>query len=253
MDGTLLTKPLGQQRMRINSGFALDCKDMGFLGTKECNHHWKNVQNNKINDYILFPSICYHHGYYNDDVDNIVFSSQFFTRLTIDPDTERLHRSFTQGQDFIEGRVDESKLLDVRNDLFHNWNTMYYVDEFPPCSQFDGAIVDRESHRQIYDTKFDQVLLIKILLDTFVALFPYLSINMVWLLCKSKPGDGFQGWHRDLALGVKITKTIVMNLDVIPKEKPVVAEADSAPDNAAVTAADIVEATVATGDDFSVD
>jgi hypothetical protein len=43
-------------------------------------------------------------------------------------------------------------------------------------------------------------------------MLPYLSVNMVWLLRKSKEGDGFQGWHKDLYLGGQITKTIVINV-----------------------------------------
>ncbi len=35
---------------------------------------------------------------------------------------------------------------------------------------------------------------------------------MVWLLHKSKEGDGFQGWHKDLYLGGQINKTIVINV-----------------------------------------
>ena len=37
---------------------------------------------------------------------------------------------------------------------------------------------------------------------------------MVWLICKSNKGDRFQGWHRDLSLCGKITKTIVVNLGI---------------------------------------
>jgi hypothetical protein len=43
-------------------------------------------------------------------------------------------------------------------------------------------------------------------------MFPYLSIDLVWLLCKSKEGDGFQGWHKHFSLGQQITKTIVINV-----------------------------------------
>jgi hypothetical protein len=43
-------------------------------------------------------------------------------------------------------------------------------------------------------------------------MFPYLSVDLVWLLCKSKEGDGFQGWHKDFLLGRQITKTMVINL-----------------------------------------
>jgi hypothetical protein len=34
---------------------------------------------------------------------------------------------------------------------------------------------------------------------------------------QEKPGDEFQGWHKDLAFGSKITKTIVANLACIIK------------------------------------
>jgi hypothetical protein len=43
--------------------------------------------------------------------------------------------------------------------------------------------------------------LLKNLVDTFETMFPYLSVDLVWLLCKSKEGDGFQGWHKDISLG----------------------------------------------------
>ena len=49
-------------------------------------------------------------------------------------------------------------------------------------------------------------------------MFPYLSIDLVWLLCKSKEGDGFQGWHKEFVLGKRITKTIVINLGSKEKE-----------------------------------
>ena len=49
-------------------------------------------------------------------------------------------------------------------------------------------------------------------MDTFETMFPHLSIDLVWLLCKSKEGDEFQGWHKDFSLGHRITKTIVINV-----------------------------------------
>jgi hypothetical protein len=56
-----------------------------------------------------------------------------------------------------------------------------------------GVPVCRASNRQIYKKYFNQVPLLKDLVDTFETMLPYLSVNMVWLLCKSKEGDGFQG------------------------------------------------------------
>jgi hypothetical protein len=57
----------------------------------------------------------------------------------------------------------------------------------------------------------------KNLVDALKIMFLFLFVDMVWLLCKSKEGDGFQGWHKDLALGKQITKAIVINLE--SKEK----------------------------------
>jgi hypothetical protein len=71
-----------------------------------------------------------------------------------------------------------------------------------------GGPVDRASIRQTYKKHFNQVPLLKNLVDTFETLPPYLSVNLVWLLRKSKEGDGFQGWHKDFYMGGRITKTI---------------------------------------------
>jgi hypothetical protein len=43
-------------------------------------------------------------------------------------------------------------------------------------------------------------------------MLPYLSVELVWLLRKSKEGDGFQGWHKDFCMGGQITKTIVIDV-----------------------------------------
>jgi hypothetical protein len=59
---------------------------------------------------------------------------------------------------------------------------------------------------------FTQVPLLKNLVHTFETMFPYLSVDLVWLLRKSKEGDGFQGWHKEFLLGKQITKTIVINV-----------------------------------------
>jgi hypothetical protein len=59
---------------------------------------------------------------------------------------------------------------------------------------------------------FAQVPLLKNMVDTFETMFPYLSVDLVWLLRKSKEGNGFQWWHKDFLLGKRITKTIVINV-----------------------------------------
>jgi hypothetical protein len=72
---------------------------------------------------------------------------------------------------------------------------------------FSGGPVNRASNRQIYKKHFNQVPLLKNLVDTFETLLPYLSVNLVWLL-----RNGFQGCHKDFYIGGQITKTIVVNV-----------------------------------------
>jgi hypothetical protein len=69
------------------------------------------------------------------------------------------------------------------------------------AKNFSGGLVDRTSNRQIYMTNFTQVLLLKNLVDAFKTMFPYHSVDLVWLPRISKEGDGFQGWHKDFSLG----------------------------------------------------
>jgi hypothetical protein len=54
------------------------------------------------------------------------------------------------------------------------------------------------------------VPLIQDLVHRFREIFCHLTITHVWLLRKSKLGDGFQGWHQNKLTG--ITNTIVVNL-----------------------------------------
>ncbi len=115
-------------------------------------------------------------------------------------------------QQVTRGCLDESTLSELRDDLLNNWEILYSNPEYPPCRNFSSGPVDRERNRQIYRKRFTQVPLLKNLVDTFETLLPYLSIDLVWLLRKSKEGDGFQGWHEDFYMGGRITKTIVINV-----------------------------------------
>jgi hypothetical protein len=82
-------------------------------------------------------------------------------------------------------------LLALKDDLINNWDTNYSNANFPPCGIFSGGAIDVTSNRQIHKKNFSQVPLIKNLMDTFEIMFSLLSIDLVWLLCKSKEGDGF--------------------------------------------------------------
>ncbi len=83
-----------------NNGLNLakDCTYSCFLGTKKkCDNGILNVQINNLGDYVLFPSVWYHHqGYFKDCGDMIYITAQLFARPSIDPDCERLPCSFVE-------------------------------------------------------------------------------------------------------------------------------------------------------------
>jgi len=73
--------------------------------------------------------------------------------------------------------------------------------------------VDKDKSRHIRSDKFDDVPRIRELVHIFEAKF--LHVDSVWLLKKMSSNNGFQGWHRDFALGQKITTTIVVNVGCV--------------------------------------
>jgi hypothetical protein len=100
---------------------------------------------------------------------------------------------------------------ELTNGVFTRWDANYPLSEFPPCAKFQDKEVDPVENRHIPQDKFDKVPLIQDLVHRFQEIFRHLTImHDVWLLRKSKLGDGFQGWHQDKLTG--ITNTIVVNL-----------------------------------------
>ncbi len=56
---------LGQTTESDENGllFALDCNDPCFINKAEYNHLIHQVELNKVEEYAVFPSMWYHHGY----------------------------------------------------------------------------------------------------------------------------------------------------------------------------------------------
>ncbi len=156
----------------------------------------------------------YHRGYYNQKSNQIFTQAQLFCAPFNSTDVLQLPQSLMKGQSkqVTQGCLDKSTLSELRDDLINNWEILYSNPEYQLCKKHSGVPVDRESNRQIYKKYFNQVPLLKNLVDTFETMLPYLSINLVWLLHKSKEGDGFQGWYKDFYMGGWITKTIVINV-----------------------------------------
>jgi hypothetical protein len=54
---------------------------------------------------------------YNDEANKIFIREQLFVRPSIEPDTNCFTCSFTQAQDCIQGKLDESTIKELSNDL----------------------------------------------------------------------------------------------------------------------------------------
>ena len=120
-------------------------------------------------------------------------------------------RNKTYKNQIIEGQVCVSSLMPLCNDLLINWNTTYSCNHFETCKDFDGPI-DKHRNHAIPAKKFHQVLLIQKLVDQFTIMYPFLTVNLVWIIVKSKWGSGFQSWHRDFFLDPKIINSLPAKL-----------------------------------------
>ncbi len=107
-----------------------------------------------------------------------------------------------QGQQVTQRCLeDKSALSELSDDLIHNWEILYKNPEYQPSKNVSGGPVDRASNRQIYRKRFSQVPLLKNLVDTFETMLPYLCIDLVWLLRKSKEGEWVSGVAQRLLHG----------------------------------------------------
>jgi len=127
-----------------------------------------------------------------------------------------LTRSHTKDLNFIQSNLNNETVAVLSNDILQKWDTTYSLERFGPCKNFDGP-VDKDSNHQIPHTKFHEAPLLNKLVDAFTEMLQYLTIDMVWLIVKSKPGSGFQSWHQDFNLNEKITKTIAINLGAVKR------------------------------------
>jgi hypothetical protein len=85
--------------------FAPKCDNFCFSRTTVCDHIKNNVLINNLGDYVVFPSNCFHQGYYNSDSDMVYVKAQLFARPTIRIDCDQLTRLHTKQLDFIQNNL----------------------------------------------------------------------------------------------------------------------------------------------------
>jgi hypothetical protein len=134
---------------------------------KVYDHTWNYVCLNNTGEYFIFSLGMFHCGYYNNKAKKDVITAQLFAMPSEDIDVPHLPRSCLEGQDLTEGCLDESTMIELRNNLMHNWDTRYSVDKFPPCKRFAGLVLNPTSNQKISKIKFYLVPLIKNFVDIF--------------------------------------------------------------------------------------
>jgi hypothetical protein len=185
------------------------CVGSCFTMDDECHHLKVKVQLNEVGKYVVFPSLWWHHGYYNiQDEEKVIFTAQLFATPSSDiGNTKRSNRRNSQMSTYSHGQL--STLNGLGEDLFLEWDHKYSADQFPPASKFLGK-VDKAKNRHILKHQIHLLPKIERLVLSFEDKFKDITVDSVWLIKKTKQDDGFQEWHQDMK--IKITTTIVVNV-----------------------------------------
>jgi hypothetical protein len=124
--------------------FAPRCDGQCFLQTAKCDHTIQKATLNHVGQYVVFPSMWYHHGYYSSTPRKTVIQAQLFAMHSPNPTKEQLTRNTTKMNSLIKGRIDRTGLDRLTKDLVENWNTTYSKKLFPTCLLFDGDSMDKD-------------------------------------------------------------------------------------------------------------
>jgi len=89
------THNANQLSLNVDHGTGLNftpkCDNFCFTSRKTvCDHIKNNVPINNLDDYVVFPSKCFHQGYFNSDSDMVYITGQLFARPTISIASDQL-------------------------------------------------------------------------------------------------------------------------------------------------------------------
>ena len=77
--------------------FAPSCNGPCFLRQAECDHRdCQEVTLNRVGDYIVFPSMWYHHGFFSVKPKKTIIQAQLFAMNSPNPAQDRLTRQTTK-------------------------------------------------------------------------------------------------------------------------------------------------------------
>ena len=195
--------------------FAPSCESKCFIGDEKCAHEdLFRVELNQVGQYVVFPSVWWHHGYISINTpDNIIFTAQLFATPRSDiGSSQRSLRKTSNTKTYSQGTVDSTLVNTLMTDLYMNWDEDYSATKFPPAKNFFGK-VDRDKNRHILHDQIHKVPKIQRLVLAIEEEVGDITVDSVWLIKKTIADDGFQEWHQDMKH--KITKTIVVNVGIV--------------------------------------
>jgi hypothetical protein len=113
----------------------VDVKCFTSSNKKQCEHIVHTVKLDKVGDYVVFPSRCYHRGYNMITSNTINYTAQLFCRLS---EKQEAWKNVTRrvNKNIIQGPVNGLRLKQLTHDICFNWDTAYSVNVFPPPKAF---------------------------------------------------------------------------------------------------------------------
>ena len=134
----------------------VDSKCLTSSNDKICEHNVNAVELDMVGDYVVFPSRWYHRGYYTIASNMTYYAAQLFCKISDNPEAwQNVTRKVNHIT--VQGRVEESWLAQLTQDICHNWDTTYSVNKFQPAKAFDGDKIDATKNRHILRAMFQGV------------------------------------------------------------------------------------------------
>jgi hypothetical protein len=144
--------------------------------------------------------------------DDILVTAQLFCGY-INNTGKSMRADISSIAGIITGRIEVSPELSTS--VCTHWVDHYPEAKFSPTKQFQLGEVDLKQNRYIKRTHLGECEHLCNLVEQFKLAFPLLNVESVWLIRKENEGDGFQGWHRDMANNATSAYTIVVNLGAV--------------------------------------
>ena len=118
-----------------------DSKCFTSSNEKICEHNVNAVKLDMVGDFLVFPSRFFHRGYYTIASNMTYYTSQLFCKISDNPEAwQNVTRKVNQST--MQGRVEESWLAQLMQDICNNWDRTFSVNAFPPAKVFDGDKID---------------------------------------------------------------------------------------------------------------